>query len=562
MQRIPALAWCLLSSLLLWLSFFPVNAGWLGWVALVPLIFVLERYVKEERGTRWFDRPLLSAWLGGLAFCLAAFRWISLASTPMYAVYFVVALVISLQWFFFFQFSKLLHTTLKLPLFLSAAISWTALEYIRAEIWIGYAWYYLGHTQHEEVYFTQAADLVGVYGLSFIMVMVNVALARLIKERSLKVVSYELVPAVILVGVACWYGSTVISADTQELNRPQSPRIAILQGSQPQDLRNDPNMWRNIDKTYSDLGNLASTFKPELIIAPETCISVTWIRLPNEQLPAWAVAKYPKMHLPEMVNYHRHWTELVPAQWQTDLLFGFNTFDFRGDEMKHTNSALLIDKNGQLLDAFDKIVCLPFGEYIPWAQTLPFMKLLSPYPYEYTVQPGTDIHALRWKNYRLGALICYEDTVPGLARSFVLKENPSFFVNVSNDGWFKGSEEHEQHLVCARFRCIENRRSMVRSVNMGISCIIDALGRVVALPATVPLQGNPGIFVGNAPGSTWHEVKGKEGLLVGTVPIYTQISLYTRLGDVLPWICWGMMTLAWVFSFFRKKANAKPHVPA
>ena len=141
-------------------------------------------------------------------------------------------------------------------------------------------------------------------------------------------------------------------------------------------------------------------------------------------------------------------------------------------------------------------------------------------------------------------------------------ENPSFFVNISNDGWFKGSEEHEQHLVCARFRCIENRRSMVRSVNMGISCIIDALGRVVALPAPVPLQGNPGVFVSNAPGSTWHEVKGKEGLLIGTVPLYTQISLYTRLGDVLPWICWGMMTVALVLSFLRRKTHGSHHAPS
>lgn len=553
MQHIPALVWCLLSSLLLWLSFFPVNAGWLGWIALVPLIFVLERFVKDERGTRWWDRPLLAAWLGGLAFCLAAFRWIALASTPMYAVYFVLTLIISLQWFFFFQFSKLLHTTLKFPLMLSAAISWTALEYIRAEIWIGYAWYYLGHTQHEEVYFTQAADVVGVYGLSFIMVMVNVALARVLQERSLKVISFELVPAVILVGVACWYGSTVITADAQELARPQSPRIAILQGSQPQDLRNDPNMWRKIDETYNRLGELAASFQPALIIAPETCISIAWMRLPNEQLPLWAIQKFPDIHLPERVNHARQFRDTIPSRWNTDLLFGFNTFDFRGEEMRHTNSALLIGRDGNLIDAYDKIVCLPFGEYIPWAQTLPFMKWLSPYPYEYTVQPGTDIHALRWKDYRLGALICYEDTVPGLARSFMLQENPSFFVNMSNDGWFKGSEEHEQHLVCARFRCIETRRSMVRSVNMGISCIIDALGRVVALPALYPIKGNPGIFPGNAPGSTWHEVKGQEGLLVGTVPLYSEISLYTQLGDVLPWICWGMMALAWIVSLVRSR---------
>lgn len=558
MQRIPALLWCLLSSLLLWLSFFPVNAGWLGWIALVPLVLVLDRYVNEQRGSRWFDRPLLSAWIGGLVFCLAAFRWIALASTPMYAVYFTVALIISLQWYFFFQFSRLLTKTLKLPLLLSAAISWTALEYIRAEIWIGYAWYYLGHTQHEEVYFTQAADLVGVYGLSFIMVMVNVALARLIKVRSLRVVSFELVPAVILVGLSCWYGSTIINADAQELTRAHSPRLAILQGSQPQDLRNDREMWQKIDKTYAILGDDAARFNPELIIAPETCISVTWFRLPNGQLPPWAASKFPELNLAGMANYHRSWAEYVPPRWKTYLLFGFNTFDFRAEEMRHTNSALLINPAGDLVDVYDKIVCLPFGEYIPWAETLPFMKWLSPYKFEYTVRPGTEIHALRWKDYRLATLICYEDTVPGLARSFTLQENPSFFVNISNDGWFKGSEEHEQHLVCARFRCIENRRAMVRSVNMGISCIIDGLGRVIALPSPPGGKGVPGVFTGNAPGSTWHDVKGKEGLLVGTVPLYSQISLYTRLGDVLPWIGWSIISLAWIVSIVRARRSELP----
>lgn len=563
MQHIPALAWSLLSSLLLWLSFFPVNAGWLGWVALVPLLLVLQRYNNEERGVRWWDRPLLSAWLGGLVFCLVAFRWIALASTPMYAVYIAVAVVISLQWYFFFVFSKLLTQSLRMPLLLSAALSWTALEYIRSQIWIGFSWYYLGHTQHEEVYFTQIADLAGVYGLSFIIVMVNVAFARLVRERSFKVASFELVPSVVLVGLASWYGSVVITEDAQELTRPQSPRIAVLQGNQPQDLRNDASMWRNIDKSYTDLGNLATKFRPELIIAPETCISVTWIRLPDEQIPPWAVNKYPQLHIPEQVNRYRNFAAYAPSQWQADLLFGFNTLDFRSDEMRHTNSALLIDQKGDLKDAYDKIVCLPFGEYIPWAETLPFMKWLSPYEYEYTVRPGSDVHALRWKNYRLGTLICYEDTVHDLTRAFMLKENPSFFVNISNDGWFKGSEEHEQHLVCARFRCIETRRSMVRAVNMGVSCIIDALGRIVALPSPIPVQGNGGIFQSNAKGAAWREAKDREGLLIGSMPLYTQISLYTRMGDVLPWICWAVLILGWIVSFARRRipvsSREQPH---
>src|SRR5262245_23113384 len=100
MVHVPALVWCLFSRLLLWLSFFPFDWRALGWVALSPLMPLLERYLESGTSSgRWFDRPLLSAWRGGLAFCLVAFQWIRLASEPMYATWIVLALAVSLlQW--------------------------------------------------------------------------------------------------------------------------------------------------------------------------------------------------------------------------------------------------------------------------------------------------------------------------------------------------------------------------------------------------------------------------------------------------------------------------------
>lgn len=553
MLGLPAFSWCLISSLLLWLSFFPVNAGWLGWIALVPLGFVLQQYVDGTRGTRWFHRPLLSAWLGGLVFCLIAFRWICLASTPMIAVYVGVCLIISLQWLFFFVFTKLLHKNLRVPFVLAAAISWVAVEYFRSQLWFGYSWYYLSHTQHDELYFIQAADLAGAFGLSFIMAMVNMALARLILQRSLNSVTWELIPAVLLVGIACWYGSMRLAEDAEILPRPQTPRIAVLQGNQPQDLRNDAEKWKTIDRTYFELGEEASRFHPELMIAPETCLSHTWMRLKDDTIPEWALKQFPRIE--NAVAYGKSWAKQSAERWRSALLFGFNTYDLRGDSLRHTNSALMINREGQQAGIYDKIVCLPFGEYIPWAETLPFMKLLSPYPYEYTVRPGTEVNVLEWQRYRLGVLICYEDSVHNLCRQFVLEQNPSFFVNMSNDGWFKGSEEHEQHLVNARFRCIENRRSMVRAVNMGVSCIIDGMGRMVALPTTVPMpEGDKGaISAYDVKSSHWRETKDRTGILIGSVPIYTQLTLYTRFGDLLPWACWALVLVAVGMSIMKRR---------
>jgi apolipoprotein N-acyltransferase len=558
MLHLPAFCWCLISSLLYWLCFFPVNAGWLAWIALVPLGWVLQLYVTDtpsETKPRWARRPLLAAWLGGLAFCLMAFRWICLASTPMIAVYIVLSLIISLQWYLLFLFTRIIHQRLRVPLFLAGALVWTALEYLRSQIYIGYSWYSLGHTQHDEVMLCQCADLAGVYGLSFMVMLVNLALARVTVQRTIASVMWELTPAVILVGLASWYGSHRLQFDAQNLNPPRTPRIAVLQGNQPQDLRNDPEKWRKIDETYVHLGDQVLAYRPELIITPETCLSFSWIRLQGDQIPPYARERMAELPWERMLSYCRSWLAAMNQRWNTDLLFGFNTYELHADRLRHTNSAVLFSKTGAELGCYDKIICLPFGEYIPLAETLPFLKLLSPYKYEYTIQPGTELTALKWRDYRIAPLVCYEDTAHDLCRAFVLKHNPHFLVNLSNDGWFKGSEEHEQHLVSARFRCIENRRAMVRAVNMGLSCIIDPLGRVVALPTTEPVKANDSgaIPAIELKGSDWHQAKNREGLLISTVPLSDEVSFYTRHGDLLPWACWAVMVAGVVLGLMKRR---------
>jgi apolipoprotein N-acyltransferase len=94
-------------------------------------------------------------------------------------------------------------------------------------------------------------------------------------------------------------------------------------------------------------------------------------------------------------------------------------------------------------------------------------------------------------------------------------------LNISNDGWFDGTSEHDQHLAICRFRAIECRRAVARAVNMGISAVIDGNGRVVALP-----------------GPTWAQSKKMAAVLTATIPIDARSSLYARWGDWLPWACW------------------------
>jgi apolipoprotein N-acyltransferase len=140
------------------------------------------------------------------------------------------------------------------------------------------------------------------------------------------------------------------------------------------------------------------------------------------------------------------------------------------------------------------------------------------------------------RTFTFGCLICYEDSDPYLARQYVTSEPVNFLVNISNDGWFDGTEEHEQHLAICRFRAIEARRAIVRSVNMGISGVIDSDGRVVALP-------DP----------DWSKSKKTEAVVTHVVPIDNRSPLYATLGDWIPAACWLAALVGWLLAMRKKQ---------
>jgi apolipoprotein N-acyltransferase len=231
------------------------------------------------------------------------------------------------------------------------------------------------------------------------------------------------------------------------------------------------------------------------------------------------------------------------------MLFGLSTYQWEADSRAwRYNSALLIDRTGAATDRYDKIHLVPLGEYVPMGETFPFLSMFTPYEGDYSCKPGE-----RWtrfplvvgdRTYHFACLICYEDSDATLARNYVRPsaEGVDFFVNISNDGWFDGTAEHEQHLAICRFRAVETRRSVVRAVNMGISAIIDPDGRVVALP-----------------GPTWAESKKVQGIVRGPVPLGTGTTLYARFGDWLPVGCWLVILLG---GLARALAVRRRSIPA
>ncbi len=225
------------------------------------------------------------------------------------------------------------------------------------------------------------------------------------------------------------------------------------------------------------------------------------------------------------------------------------------------NSALLINREGHVEGRYDKVHCLPFGEFIPLENWFPFLVHFC--QTNKSLRAGEKFTRFTLKRedgrvFDFGVVICFEDSDPVLVRQYVQStsdgEPVDFLVNISNDGWFDGTCEHEEHLAISRFRAIECRRALVRSVNMGISAVIDGNGRVQE-PQKQKWDIEPKTWVvnevdGRIPElaeARWHEFKKVAGVLVATVPLDRRASLYAVWGDWLPWGCLAFLAVGWIW---------------
>jgi apolipoprotein N-acyltransferase len=558
-----------LSGVLLWAAFFPLDLGALGFVALVPWLALVRAPVSNRR--RYF-----AAYVGGVTFFALATQWVRVAHPMMYLSWLGLAVVMPLFWLVALALLRKLDQ-FRVPLAVAVPVAWVALEYCRMHFptgfpfmkhlgayqMIGFGWYFLGYTQHAFAQLIQIADLGGVYAVSFVVASVNGALAgaaiqlpavrRLLKWEETQEPCCAKCHAVgggIAAGLLC----ASIGYGFMKLDHApfaDGPLVAAIQG----DVSQDDKMSRggSLRQQYSKAHALAfrQNPRPDLIVWPETCYWEDWFEVtpgasresasPDDQRQLLASEK------------------AFDAYWGTHVLFGLSGHEWDGQRMWKYNSALLTDPTGRTFTRYDKMHLVPFGEYVPLGEQLPFMKWFTPYKHDYSCRPGErwtrfPLKAKDGRDYTFGCLICYEDSDPYLARQYVASEPVSFLVNISNDGWFNGTEEHEQHLAICRFRAVEARRSIVRSVNMGVSGVIDPDGRVVALPRPTLTDGKT-VTLSEHAVTRWSAAKKMEGVALTAVPIDSRRSLYATVGDWIPALCW-LTALAAVVLTWRKKPVA------
>jgi len=549
----------MLSGLLLYLCFFPVNAGFLGWVAVVPLLSLVRANARPRR-------IYFATFVGGLFFYVPAISWMRVAHPAMYASWLFLAFCCAIFLVMTMWIARRLDRV-GVPFWLAVPVGFVAVEYFRSHFptgytWletvglrnpIGFGWYMLGHTQHDWLSLIQIADLAGVYGLTFLVAMVNavlwLGLEQTLRARKLLRLRDDIAPTSIrpsLVAAALLVAA-VVYGHVRLGHAPfaDGPQVALIQGNLPQDIKNTkgPEMERHFGALAREsLRPPAGQPAPDLVIWPETSLVFGWY-----DLGAGADIETAPQPFRREFNLCRLDVAELAAHWKTPMLYGLNAYQWEADDMEwRYNSALLVDVAGKPVARYDKIHLVPFGEYVPLEKYFPFMTVFTPYDKPYSCKPGE--HWTRFpitvgdRTYHFACVICYEDTDATLARQYVRPsaDGVDFIVNISNDGWFDGTAEHEQHLAIARFRAVETRRSVVRAVNMGISAIIDPDGRVVALP-----------------GETWAQSKKVSAIVRGPVPIDTRTSLYARLGDWLPILTWAIVLGGFVRGSIRRWPAAK-----
>ncbi len=335
---------------------------------------------------------------------------------------------------------------------LLAPLLWVAGEFARGHVLGGFPWIPLGSAVVTILPVAQLASLVGVYGVSFFLVLQGVLVARAITGRGRDRWRFAAAAAVLLIAVSVWGSRRVADAPLTRAGRPVV--VGLIQANIAQVDKWNPAMAGEIARRYSVLTRESAAAGADVILWPE---SSTPYLFNEDRVSAEAVR------------------ELVRSTG-VPLLFGTDEIE-RGPRDRYFNSAMMLDQTGAVAAVYRKIQLVPFGEYVPLRQVLFFVQPLVDAVSDFT--PGERVTMLPVGEHMASTAICYEVVYPHLMRQAVL-EGAELLTTITNDAWYGDSSAPYQHFELASMRAIEQGRYLARAANTGISGVIDPYGRVVA----------------------------------------------------------------------------------
>ncbi|NQT30258.1 MAG: apolipoprotein N-acyltransferase [Candidatus Saganbacteria bacterium] len=433
----------IVSGLLLALAFPKFNLYWLAFLALVPFFVALIK-AKDLK------EALLCGFFFGIFFFAIHLSW-------MWSLFRFVSWWIALGWvglvfyqtLFILAFSFLayfLGNPKRVVYPIIMAFLFAAIEWIRAWGPFGVTGGDISYSQVDLLPLIQIASFAGVYGITFLVVLVNASLAQFLLDRR----KWQgLIISLLLIVLALGYGFYVLRQDPPLSLRPL--KIALIQPNIDQEEKMSVASIIPVFKVHEELSRKAAQEKPNIIIWPET--SVFSYLLHNSQL------------LPRLRRLSRD-----TGAW---IIFG--TPHYIGS--KTYNSLVCISPSGEVVSRYDKQHLVPFAEYLPFSQILyPIFKGVGYYDNQFDSNPKVKMLILG--DLKIAPAICFESTFPSLIRERA-SQGADFILTATNDAWFGNSAAPYFHLNTAIFRAIENRKYVIFVANTGISAVIDPFGRIL-----------------------------------------------------------------------------------
>ncbi len=562
---------------LVFLSVMQEPVGWsaLAWVALVPWVLAV---VRTKRGG-W----MLAIGYGlGLGYYLGNLYWLAGVTALGYG-----GLCVYMACFFVLSgfILRRIYQKRGWPFTVVLPVVWVAQEYLRAVVMTGFPWLFLAHSQHESVRLIQISDILGAYGVTFLIGMVNGLVCDLLlrplkaitprQKKKVSVATLILAALCLLLG-AVVYGGYRLRQGAGTIT--PGPVIAAIQENIPQYVKEQAESGEEIFRRHLQLSEqaLQAGVKPELIVWPETMtctpLNQEFLDL-QRQYPSYDMSLYAPWV--QSQAFDRQLREL--AGRGAAVLVGTPSLLMKEDlgglaPAGTANSAILYLAGGQRFgQRYDKMHLVPFGEVVPFKKSWPWMyrllNSLTPYDYEYSLDAGENPVVFAYPGAdgqlrKFAVAICYEDVTPHMPRTLTVEKGQKridFLLNISNDGWFvrggngkpvTATSELLQHLAICKFRAVENRIGIVRAVNTGISGFIRPDGAVqpAGLAGTLPEEPR--------------QRQAVAGFLTDRVYLDTRLSLYSRMGDWFAIVCCLFSLLFFADSLRKKRPGLAPSVAA
>ena len=419
-----------------------------------------------------------------------------------------------------------------------APVIFVGAEAIQGWLFTGFSWFFLAHSQYRMLPLIQICDIFGALGVSVLAAMVNGLAADGVIAWTTRRLAWGLgaKAAAVAAVLAATLGYGAYRLNQTAAFVSEGPVVGSVQPNVPSFVKEETENAQELLDGLIEKSQACIDAGAALVAWPETMVLAA---MNPGYLKYLDADKDPR-------RFHRQ--ILGHAEGQAYVLFGAHAVDVNSELIitDQYNSAFLYRRDGTAdLQRYDKIHLVPFGEFIPFRRSVPWLyrifMVFSPYDYDYTLTAGEHYTVFRIDDeqrgtaWRFGALICYEDTSASVTRRMASEnggKRVDWLVNISNDGWYVQfrdgkvvpSAELSQRMAISVFRCVENRIAIIRSVNTGISCLIDSTGRI-----------RDGYRDGTLPEAAIAR-QGVEGWFTDRVPIDRRVTAFSRIGRGLDFV--------------------------